>query len=574
MKRCISILLLLFNILPSVFAIDKHYLKNETYTYEELIEVYKDFDKQSQYAKLIEIGESDNGKPIHLFVIDKTSQFSPLKAKNSEKTIILINNGIHAGEACGIDASVELTRNLLNTNSGQHKNLDSVVVLIVPVYNIGGILNRGKYSRANQNGPKEHGFRGNAKNLDLNRDFIKCDSKNAKTFSTLFTAWNPDIFIDTHTSNGSDHQYTMTLIATQKDKLNPVLSKFMQEQMLPELYQEMERKEMQMTPYVYSLHKTPKKGIKDFLETPRYSSGYASLFDCFSFITEAHVFKNFSDRVIQTLGFLETLVAFSANHRTEIKLIRKEAIESTLHQTSFPIEWELDISQYKTIEFRGYETEQRISEVTGNEMLFYNQQKEFVEPIQYFNTYKAINSVNIPKYYLIPQAYTAVIERLKLNGVKLDQLKIDSSIEVSVTYIKDYETVTHPYEAHYLHSNINSENKKEVIQFYQGDFIVSTNQIAVRYLVEVLEAESVDGFFAWNLFDGILQQKEWFSDYAFEPIAQSILEENKELNADFENKKLTDSTFASNNLAQLYYIYKRSPYYEPTANRFPIYRID
>ena len=211
------------------------------------------------------MGKSDVGKPIHLVVIAKDGDFTREKARKNRKSILLINNGIHAGEACGIDASVELARKLSNPKHELHQMLDSVVVLIIPVYNVGGMLNRGSFSRANQNGPEEHGFRGNAKNLDLNRDFIKLDSRNAKTFTKLFRAWDPDIFIDTHTTNGSDHQYTLTLINSQKDKLNPVLSQFAQQNMVPAFYKAMEQKGMDMIPYVYNYKSSPDQGIKAFL---------------------------------------------------------------------------------------------------------------------------------------------------------------------------------------------------------------------------------------------------------------------------------------------------------------------
>ena len=101
------------------------------------------------------------------------------------------------------------------------------MIVIIPVYNVGGALNRGSYSRANQNGPEAYGFRGNARNLDLNRDFIKCDSRNARSFNRLFNQWKPDVFVDTHTSNGADYQYVMTLISTQKDRLGGALGEFL-----------------------------------------------------------------------------------------------------------------------------------------------------------------------------------------------------------------------------------------------------------------------------------------------------------------------------------------------------------
>ena len=70
-------------------------------------------------------------------------------------------------------------------------------------------LNRNSTTRTNQNGPESYGFRGNARNYDLNRDFIKSDTKNAKTFAQIFHLVQPDVFIDNHVSNGADYQYIL-----------------------------------------------------------------------------------------------------------------------------------------------------------------------------------------------------------------------------------------------------------------------------------------------------------------------------------------------------------------------------
>jgi hypothetical protein len=157
------------------------------------------------------------------------------------------------------------------------------VIVVIPVYNVDGCLNRNSFTRANQNGPESYGFRGNARNYDLNRDFVKCDSRNARTFNRIFRTWMPDIFVDNHTSNGADYQYTMTLIATQHDKLEAPLGTFLQKTMLPELYGEMKKRDWEMIPYVDGPGETPDSGISGFCDyggtppaTPRCGTPSAS----------------------------------------------------------------------------------------------------------------------------------------------------------------------------------------------------------------------------------------------------------------------------------------------------------
>src|SRR5690606_29098838 len=175
------------------------------------------------------------------------------------------------GEPEGIDASMMLIRDLLIKDAVP----DNVVLCFIPVYNIDGMLNRG-VSRVNQNGPEQYGFRGNRQNLDLNRDFIKTDSRNSQTFQEIFNRWDPDVFIDNHASNGADYQYVMTLIDTQPDKLNTILADYMLKNYTQELYNRMEGEGYRLVPYVDSRGETPESGIVSFLENPRYSTGYAA----------------------------------------------------------------------------------------------------------------------------------------------------------------------------------------------------------------------------------------------------------------------------------------------------------
>ncbi len=196
---------------------------NKSVTYDQAISKYKFLDEKYPQAKLIEMGMTDIGRPLHLFVISSDEKFSPEEAKKSGKLVFLINNAIHPGEPDGVDACIRYSERILADKKALPSN---VVILIIPFYNIDGAMKRGCCSRANQNGPEAYGFRGNARNLDLNRDFIKCDSENAASFTSLFRAWDPDVFLDTHVSDGSDYQYTMTLISTQHNKLGGPAGKF------------------------------------------------------------------------------------------------------------------------------------------------------------------------------------------------------------------------------------------------------------------------------------------------------------------------------------------------------------
>ncbi|MEO6219531.1 MAG: hypothetical protein ABIO81_03820, partial [Ginsengibacter sp.] len=191
----------------------------ETANYFEAIQFYKSLTHQSRKIKFITKGPTDAGYPLQLALFSNDEKFEPKAWHKQQKVVLFINNGIHPGEPDGI-ASMMLARDIIR------KKIilpDNVVLGIIPVDNIGGALNRNSFSRANQNGPISYGVRGNAQNLDLNRDFIKCDSKNTLSSVDIFHYLNPDILIDTHVSDGADYQHTITLIITQYNKSGDVL---------------------------------------------------------------------------------------------------------------------------------------------------------------------------------------------------------------------------------------------------------------------------------------------------------------------------------------------------------------
>lgn len=541
-----------------------------TPVYDSIIATYQQFEKQSRLCKLSVVGRTDVGKPLHLFVISKDSIFSPEIEKKKGKAVVMINNGIHPGEPDGIDACIELTRTLL---ANPALIPDNVVICIVPVYNVDGCLNRGSYSRANQDGPVEYGFRGNAKNLDLNRDFIKADAENTLALEGAFRHWKPDVFIDTHVSDGADYQYVMTLIATQRNKLHPVLAEYMDKDLVPSLYTSMQQAKYPMCPYVETLGETPETGIAGFLETPRFSTGYAALFNCIGFVTETHMLKPYNDRVWATYELLKTFLSKINADAKKIVALHAEADRQVAAQKKFVISWKLDTTQYEWMDFKGYEAKHKTSEVTGQQRLYYDRSQPYTKKIKFYNTYVAEKEVTAPDFYIVPQGYDHVIYLLTYSGVRLSRLTKDTTIETEMSFIEDYQTVKNPYESHYLHSNVKTRREKVRVTYHAGDFVIPVNQACNRFIVETLEPEGGDSFFAWNFFDGILQQKEWFSDYVFEEKADSILKNDPQLKAALDAKRQSDTAFAANGWAQLNFVYQHSAYKEPTHNRYPVGRV-
>jgi hypothetical protein len=550
------------------------YEQNYTPTYYEVIEMYQLLDKNYGNAVLLEKGLTDCGKPLHLFIINNEPEFNPEKIKAQGKSVLLINNGIHPGEPEGIDASLWFADDILRNKDGMAKLLEKTVIIIIPVYNIGGHLNRSAYNRSGQTTPYETGFRGNYANLDLNRDFTKCDSYNARSFSQIFTEWNPDVFLDTHTTNGSDHQYSITLIPPAPALFPPVMEKFIRNKFLPDLYSEMKKGSYELIPYVDYIYDDPKKGIAMTQEGPRYSSGYASMFHSYGMITENQIYRNFPDRVKSCYQFINVLANFVSENSEAIKKSRVDGIKESMDLKDYPVAYQLDTTKFEMIEFKGFEVDKnQISPTSGLPRFGYDTSKPYTEMVKYFNVYAQTESVEIPEFYILPQSYRGIIERMDLVNIQYSRLAKDTMINVSVDYIDEYTSPAKPYNGHYYHDKVSTWSEEQTIQYYAGDLLIPVRQEKIKYLVEMFEPKASDSFFRWNFFDNILDQREYFSSYGFDENARKYLNEHPEFRAKFDEKRKSDAEFAKNHRAQLAYIYNNSEWFEKTWKRYPVGRI-
>ncbi|MEO6547605.1 MAG: M14 family zinc carboxypeptidase [Ferruginibacter sp.] len=542
----------------------------ETATYFESIDWYRHLDKVSPFVKMIEMGGTDAGYPLHVVLVSSNGQFEPKQWKTENKVIILVNNGIHPGEPDGIDASMMLVRDIVAKNV---KLPENVVLAVIPVYNIGGSLNRGSFSRVNQNGPMEYGFRGNSQNLDLNRDFTKCDSREAKSFTKIFHWLDPEILMDNHVSDGADYQHTMTLITTQYDKLGPVLGTWLKQHFEPGLYKSMAAKGWVMTPYVNFETSIPGSGMEMFYDPPRYSSGYAALFQTISFIPETHMLKAYVDRVHATYALMQTMIDQAGINANELLKQRKKAKAIVAQQDSFALNWQLDTTRYSLVAFMGYKQAFKTSEATGLQRMYYDHSRPFTKQVKLFDVFTPTTYIKKPMGYIIPAGWHDVMKLLQLNGVKMQSFLHDTSLTVEAYHIDEYKSAARAYEKHHRNNNVTVSVTRQSIRFLKGDVYIPLNQTANRYIVEMLEPTGDDSFFAWNFFDAILQQKEGYSDYRWEDTAAEILKNDAVLRRKLNDQKKTDSIFARDASAQLEFIYKNSRYYEPAHMRYPVFRL-
>ncbi|MEO9894379.1 MAG: hypothetical protein ABJF52_17755, partial [Aurantibacter sp.] len=351
------------------------------------------------------------------------------------------------------------------------------------------------------------------------------------------------------------------------------LGKYLNEELMPNLEKSLASENWDITPYVNVFNEVPENGFSQFMDHPRYSTGYTALFNTLGLMVETHMLKPYKQRVYGTYELMKQVVSIAETDGSKIKELRNKALTRHKNWTYYPLQWQVDTTKSTILNFKGFEGDTIQSNVTGFARLKYNRDKPFTKPVIYQNYFKAVDSVLIPKAYVIKKGYDKITDLLNRNKIIFETINQDTLLSVESYKIKNFESRKEAYEGHYLHYNTQVESKIKSIQFTEGDIILYTDQPGFRYIVETLEPAAVDSFFNWNFFDPILQQKEGFSPYVFEDDAEAMLNSDSLLLKEFNQKKENEIEFRSNWYAQLNWLFKKSESYESAHMQYPVYRL-
>ncbi len=551
---------------------------NQTSTWQEGIAFHQRLAAAfPQWLRFEAIGHSDGGWPLHAGVFSADGVFDPQPVKAAGRAVFFNNNGIHPGEPEGIDACMALVRDLC-LSAEKRAALGGTVLVYIAVYNVDGALNRGSWSRANQNGPEAFGFRGNARHLDLNRDFTKADSLNARCFARLFTHWDPDVMVDTHTSNGADYQHVVTLIATQPDKLGGRCGEHLRQQMLPALQAQMAASGFAMCPYVNPVAELPEDGIADFLDTPRFSTGYAALHHCIGFMPETHMLKPFAARYHGTRALLDAALAHTSAHGSAIRAARAADRAAVAAGAAVALDWALDRTHSRPVAFAGYQARRVPSAIGPHQRLQYDRSAPWQRDIPYFDRYQPTASVTPPRGYLLPQAWHDVALRLQAHGAPMHRATRAAQLRAQAYRVEQFEKRPQPFEGRHLHTRLQLQTEDTIAAVAEGDWLLPLGGPHDRLVIELLEPLGADSFFRWAFFDSVLDRKEGFSDYIFEDRAAALLAAEPGLMARFRAWQAGQPPGAgggdsdADGQAALAWIHAQA-HAEPACGRVPVWRL-
>jgi hypothetical protein len=545
-----------------------------TDNYEESIKYFEKLENNSEFAQLKTIGISPQGRELKCLVVSKDKIFDPIKAKESGKAIILINNGIHSGEIEGKDACMIMLREMLITKE-KSDLLENVILLIIPVFSTDGHERSSPYNRINQNGPIEMGWRTTAQNLNLNRDFTKADSPEMKAFLNLFSTWLPDIFIDTHTTDGADFQYTITYDISRHQDIPPKTRKLVNEQIIPFVDEKVEEAGFLISPFVGFINGDYSYGLRDWIAGPRFSNGYGAVQNRIGLLIETHMLKPYKERVFSTKALVESIIEFASNNNELIKNASLNADKYVLDKyyeqgNAYPINFGIskDSVEFK---YKGFEKEFKESKIAGKEIISYTSNKtEKVVP--YFNQSKITDSVYLPKEYIIPNEWSSLIDIIKLHGINVEKVNDFGTSVVEKYKFKNVKFSKWPYEGRFIPS-FECDIILDTVKINKGDFRIKINQRALGMIAHLLEPKANDSFVKWGFMNIIFERKEYFEPYSMEPIAQKMYDKSDRLRNEFNERLKSDSTFAKSSWQRLNFFYERSPYYDEKHNVYPILRV-
>jgi len=540
-------------------------------------------------VKVETFGKTGEGRELVVVAVSKDGIFDPAALHQANHPIVLIQNAIHAGEMDGKDSCLALLRDMV-INKSRAALLDRAVVLIIPIYNADGHERFGPYNRINQNGPEQMGWRTQAQNLNLNRDYLKADAPETRAFLKLWNKWLPDFFVDDHVTDGADYQYDVTYTLDTGPDVDPALAAWQRDTLAPYLDQSVTAAGHKVAPYInLADDNDPTKGITTTQDTPRFSTGYMILQNRPGMLVELHMLKDYKTRVTGNYEILRALLEAINRDAGKLTALNRAADAATVAAgkqfdsgAAFPLQL-VPTGETRPFHFLGYKYTRGLSEISGAMRIEYSHEPaEFDVPRQ--TTLKPVLTVAPPRAYIVPAQWTQVIDVLQAHGLHLERTTAPWTGEVE-TYRCTATWQEHPFEGRIpvtggagggeagTRNQSMCKTVQEKLEFPAGSAVVPMDQRAAKVAIHFLEPDGPDSAVNWGFFDAIFEQKEYGEGYVLEKLARDMMAKDPKLKQEFENKVANDAKFAASPDARLNFFYQHSPWWDPHMNRYPVGRL-
>ena len=495
----------------------------ETSTYAD-VEAFMSGLAASPLVHRESFGKTEEGREMPMMAISDPKVATPDAARRLGRPIVFVQANIHAGEVEGKEAILALARRLVD---GDLKPLTRrLVILIAPDYNADGNEKVNVMNRTAQNGPVGGvGTRENAKGLDLNRDYMKLDSAEARALVGLMNAWDPHVAVDLHTTNGSYHGFHLTYSPTLGPNADPRLIAFERDKLLPGIREAVQKKHNFRTYYYGNF--APEDGggressrvdpanpgnttWRTFDHRPRFGNNYVGLRNRIAILSEAYSYLDFKGRIDVTAAFVEEIFhAAAANARTILSLTAQADRDLTAASASGkPKELAVDIAIRALpdpVDILIGDVTKQLNPKSGREML---QMTSMAVPVKMkdYGVFEAARSIAFPRAWLIPRAHAengrmaAALDRLRWHGVQMEKIEQATQLQVERFVIDDHTRAEREFQGH-REARLKGRHEKAQLSVEAGAILITARQPLARLAFYLLEAESDDGLVTWNIIE-------------------------------------------------------------------------
>ena len=522
-------------------------------------------------------GHSGQGRELPLLIGSETQTFTPEAAREQGKAVVLIQACIHSGEPDGKDAGFALLRDVAITKTAAGI-LENVVLLFIPIYNTDGHERSTPYNRINQNGPESMGWRTTSTYQNLNRDYMKADTPETRAWLRLWNEWQPDLFIDCHVTDGADYRCNITYHHEHHAGIDEAVLEWERDVFDDKVKNATAAAGNVISWYLEFIdNRDLTLGTRDFNGSPRFSTGYVPLRNRPGILIETHMIKDYRSRVIGTYDFLRAALTEVNDEPARLIRVGREADKRTIEAAReydpahlYPLEFELtdNATPFELPAF-AYTTEQ--SEVSGDLRVIYGREPVDLT-IPMYDTFRVTAAVAPPFAYIVPVQWTDVIEVLHAHGVQFRSLAQSTTIEIESYRFTNVTWPAAPFEGRFM-PQFAVEATSEAKEFPAGSIVVPLAQPLGKLILNLLEPEAPDSFAKWGFFNAIFEEKEYAENYVLETLAREMMAADPELKREFEQLVETDPEFAASPSARLRFFYRRSPYWDPQMNLYPVGRM-
>lgn len=518
----------------------------------------------SPQVRIETFGRTPQGR--ELIVVFATADGGEL---DDDKPTLFVQAGIHPGEIDGKDATMMLLRDIA---FGEKRGLlDRVNLVFVPIFNLDGHERSGPHNRPNQRGPDNQGWRNNALNLNLNRDYVKLDAPEMRAMLALIQSVDPDLYLDIHVTDGMDYQYDITYGFMGRDNSYAAsrnIARWLNQHYRSSLDQALQGNGHIPGDLVFANDdRNIDGGLAAFTFTPRFSQAYGDMIGLASVLFENHSLKPYRQRVLGTYVVIEESMRILAEHGDQLQ--RATLADARERPRTLPVGWRQTERPVEQRPFLPIARETYRSTASGAEETRWLGRAAAETRMPQFGQEPTIQ-LRRPDAYWVPATKPEVINVLRLHGVAFETIAEARTVDVEMLRLPRATTSAVPSEGRTRVNAGEPERIRREEWMPPGSIRVPTDQPLGDLAMILLEPQSEDSLLAWGFFNEILQRVEYLEAYALAPMADQMLANDADLRAEFEARLAADPEFAANPDARLAWFYERSPYYDQRYLLYPV----